>query len=337
MSGIIIRIIKQTVNDRRSLALILFAPLLMLTLIFFLLGKPSYTPRISVNSMPDKIVQELQQKDMVVETVNTVDEGKEAVKDKKTDAFIYKENDQINMLFESSDTVKNGVILNDIQTAMQKLSTSSAISVKYIYGNNDESMFNSLSYVLLGVLSFFFVFIIAGISFVREHSTQTMERLMLSPIKRWQVIMGYTLGFGFFAVLQSIIMIVYAILVLGITIVGSIYLVIIIMFLLSITAVVMGAFVSIFSNNEFQIMQFIPVVVVPQIFFSGLISLDTIPYNIGIIAKVMPVYYACDALKEVTIKGSTFMDIWVDIAILILFIAGFSFMNIIALKKYRKL
>ena len=164
-----------------------------------------------------------------------------------------------------------------------------------------------------------------------------MERLMMTPVKRWQVVLGYTLGFGFFATLQSIILLSYVILVLNMTVSGSVVIAGLIMILLAMSAVCIGAFFSIFSNNEFQVMQFIPVVVIPQIFFSGLISLDTLPYHLGLISKIMPVYYACSALKTVMIMGGGFSDIWRELAALFAFILVFFFMNILALKKYRKI
>jgi ABC-2 type transport system permease protein len=109
------------------------------------------------------------------------------------------------------------------------------------------------------------------------------------------------------------------------------------MILMSMSAVCIGAFCSIFANNEFQIMQFIPVVIIPQIFFSGLISLDTLPYHLGILAKIMPVYYACDALKAITIKGQKLAEILPDVAALLIFIGLFFILNTFALKKYRKI
>lgn len=181
-----------------------------------------------------------------------------------------------------------------------------SLNGEFLYGAVGDSMFNSLGYVMLGVISFFFVFVVAGISFVRERTTQTMERLMTTPVRRCEVVvLGYTLGFGFFAVLQSVMLLLYAFWVLGLTIAGSVWVAALTMILLAMSAVRIGAFFSIFSENEFQVMQFIPVVVIPQIFFSGLISLDALPYHLGAVARVLPVYYACDALKTITVRGGS--------------------------------
>ncbi|HWT74521.1 MAG TPA: ABC transporter permease [Mobilitalea sp.] len=331
------RIMRQTANDKRSLGLILIVPIFLFTLIFFLLGDSDYKASIAVNGMPTQLVDKIASQDVTVKSLG-LEEGKAAVKEKEIDAFVYKDGNETVILMESNDAVKSGVVQKAIQNAMKKLNPSSVMRMDYLYGKSDDNMFNSLGYVLLGIISFFLIFILAGISFVRERTNQTMERLMITPVKRWQVVLGYTLGFGIFAMLQSIILLSYVKWVLHMTFSGSIIIAGLIMILMSMTAVCIGAFCSIFANNEFQIMQFIPVVVIPQIFFSGLISLDTLPYHLGALAKVMPVYYACSALKEVIIKGSDLSGKALsDVLALLVFIVLFFVLNIFALKKYRRI
>lgn len=333
---IIRRIIIQTVNDKRSLGLILLVPIFLFTLIYFLLGDSDYRATIAENGIPAQIVTKIEAQEVTVRSLS-VAEGKAEVKNKEVDAFLYIEGSEINLLFETSDAVKTGVVQKAVQSAMKDMSPGSIIKVEFLYGKGDENMFNSLGYVLLGVVSFFIVFIIAGISFVRERTNQTMERLMITPVKRWQVVLGYTLGFGLFAMLQSILLLCYVRWVLQLTITGSILAALVIMILLSMASICIGAFFSIFTNSEFQIMQFIPVVVIPQIFFSGLISLDTIPYHLGVLSKIMPVYYACDALKSITIRGAGLSDVFPNVLALLIFIVLFFVLNIFALKKYRKI
>jgi ABC-2 type transport system permease protein len=157
----------------------------------------------------------------VTVTQTSLSDGRALVNDKTVDAFFYIEDNQMNLLFESNDAVKTGVVTKSIQTAIKELSSGSFMKTEFIYGKSDDSMFNSLGYIMLGIISFFIVFIIAGISFVRERTNQTMERLMMTPVKRWEVVCGYTLGFGFFAALQSIILIAFVKWVLKMPIAGS--------------------------------------------------------------------------------------------------------------------
>lgn len=330
------RIIKQTVNDKRSLALILFVPLFIFTLIYFLLGDSDYKASIAENGMPTQLIEKIEAQDVTVESMGLT-EGKQAVKDKEKDALLYMDGTEMIILFESNDTVKAGMITKAVRNASKELNPAGGMSIKYVYGKSGMSMFDSMGYTMLGVIAFFLIFILAGISFVRERTVQTMERLMTTPVKRWQVVLGYTLGFGIFAMLQSIFLLCYVKWVLKMSFAGSLAAAGIVMILLSMSAVCIGAFFSIYANNEFQMMQFIPVIVIPQIFFSGLISLDTLPYHLGYLGRIMPVYYACDALNEIIIKGKSFSSVGLQIIALLTFILLFFILNIIALKKYRRI
>ncbi len=333
---IVKRIIRQTVNDKRSLALILVVPLFIFTLIYLLLGDSDYKASIAQYNMPAQLVEKLEDQDITVKSME-FEEGQKAVKDKEIDALLYMDNKDMVLYFESSDAVKTGLITKALQAALKEVNPNGGIRTEFLYGDQDSNMFNSLGYVFLGVISFFLIFIIAGISFVRERTAQTMERLMITPVKRWQVVLGYTLGFGVFATLQSIILLCYLKWVLKLTIVGSLAGAGLVMILLSMSAVCIGAFCSIYANNEFQMMQFLPLIIIPQIFFSGLISLDTLPYHLGYLAKIMPVYYACNALNAILVKGLGLVDVLPQILALFVFIALFFSLNIIALKKYRRI
>jgi ABC-2 type transport system permease protein len=148
---------------------------------------------------------------------------------------------------------------------------------------------------------------------------------------------GYTLGYGVFAAIQSILVVAYTRYVLGLDCAGSLLLVMLVMVLLALTAVSMGALASIFANSEFQVMQFIPIVLVPQIFFSGLIPLDTMPWGLGNLGYITPVYYGCTALHKIMTQGAGITKIWPWLAGLLAYMAVLSVLNILALRKYRKL
>lgn len=337
MMGLILRIIRQMLNDKRSLALIFIAPLLIMSLLYLLLGESDYVPKITVDeTMPNAVITELS-KQKVELTLADGDTNSQALEDKTTDAIVTMDKNGVNIKMLEAGSSKAAYVTKALKEAMARMNPSGSMNFTYLYGSADATMFSSLGYVLLGVLSFFFVFIISGISFVRERSSGTLERLMLTPIRRGSVVAGYTLGFGVFAALQSVIIILFTRYVLKIYFAGSVFLAILTMILLAFTAVSMGALISIFSNSEFQVMQFIPVVIVPQIFFSGLIPIDTLPFGLGRLAYIIPIYYGCTALENVLIKGYGIMGISgyllaLSAIILVLFI-----LNTIALKKYRKI
>ena len=332
------RVILQMKGDKRSIGLILFAPLLVITFVYFLLGDSGYTPTIAIDksSTAPAIVDALNKQDAVIVDISSEVDVTQYLKDKKADAVFSfsKTGVSINMLEANTKSAKAMTV---VKNAIAQMNPSSNMEAKFVYGSTTDSTFDSLSYVFLGIFSFFFVFIISGMALVRERSSGTLERLLMTKIKRIEVIMGYTIGYGVFAVIQAILIVLYTIFVLGVKCEGNALWVVVIMVLMAVTAVSFGAMISIFANSEFQVVQFIPIVLVPQIFFSGLIPLDTIPYGLGNICYITPVYYGCAAIKRVMIEGGGFSIIWPFILALLAYTLVLCVLNTTALKKYRKL
>jgi ABC-2 type transport system permease protein len=160
---------------------------------------------------------------------------------------------------------------------------------------------------------------------------------MSTPIRRWEIVTAYLVGYGIFAVIQTIIVVFYSINVLDIVLVGSIWNVLLINLILALVALSLGILLSTFAASEFQMIQFIPIAVIPQIFFAGIFPLEGMADWLQGVAKVMPMYYAGDALKGVMYKGFSFNDISGDLLALVIFAAIFIVLNIFSLKKYRKL
>lgn len=198
-------------------------------------------------------------------------------------------------------------------------------------------LFDNFGPVLIGFFVFFFVFLIAGVSFLRERTGGTLERLLATPLRRFEIVAGYIIGFGLFTTLQASLIAWFAVDILDMMMEGSFLYVLLITFLLAMTALTLGTLLSAFANNELQMMQFIPLVVVPQIFFSGLFNLDTMAEWLRSLSVVMPLTYGADALREIMIRGNGWNEIAKDVYVLLGFAVLFMILNVVALKKYRKL
>ena len=193
-----------------------------------------------------------------------------------------------------------------------------------IYGTGEASFFNTFSPALVGFVVFFLVFILTGISFLRERIGGTLERLLATPVRRLEIVLGYSLGFTIFATLQVAMVLLFLLgsihidlpdplpdinLGLGVPIAGSPLLAFVITLLLALCAVNLGIFLSTFARTEFQILQFIPLVIVPQALLSGIIwPVESLPGILEPIARVMPMTYGIEGLREVLIKGSGLSD-----------------------------
>ena len=271
MKSLIVRIIKQMKNDKRTLGLLLIAPLMIMTLMYLLLGDSSYEPKIGVDeSFNTSIRSVLEQQDVSVVTVANDADIDAKLKDKDIDAMITMDKNGVKIRMLESEATKMTKVTDALKAAMAGANPAGVMNITFVYGGAKASLFDNMAFVLLGFIPFFLIFLLSGVSFIRERTTGTLERLMLTPVKRYQVVTGYTLGFGIFAVLQSIFITLYCQYVLQIQIAGSVLLCIFIMILLAFAAVSTGTLISIFADNEFQVMQFIPIIIIPQIFFSTL-------------------------------------------------------------------
>ena len=336
MLSIVKRILGQMKNDKRSLGLLLFAPLLVLTLLFFILSDSSYVPKLAVYDMNEKFVAELENHATVIEETEKP-EAADYLEDNEIDALIWSDSEgtHIELLEKNSKSAAALEAIQDTNKALQP--TQNELIIDYVYESAGDNQLDSLSYVFLGVISFFFVFILSGMSFVRERFGQTLERMLMTPIRRIDVIGGYTLGYGLLAAVQSVVIILYAVYVLQLQVEGSVALCTLAMILMAFSAVSVGALVSIFANNELQLVQFIPVIIIAQIFFSGLVPIDTIPFGLGNLCYLTPIYYGCTALEMIMIQGKGGVEIWPWLAGSVAFIGVLLLANVTALKKYRRL
>lgn len=384
--AIVKRIANQFRRDKRTLALMFIAPLILITLINYLFDGDAVDPKVGVQGVSSEMVAQLKDTDIKVKQYDTVSNVKTTIKSDDLDAFIKQDGADVQLTFENSDPGVSKQIQMKLQAAlmaeqkdaMKQLGESMqetaakvqqslaavakqyaaqtgqqldipkvnlqipdqqqlAISTDYIYGDADTTFFDTIGPIFIGFFVFFFVFLIAGISFLRERTTGTLERLMATPIKRWELETGYLLGFGIFALAQSIIVALYSIHVLDMVQMGSIWYVLLITLMLAMVALTLGILLSTFANNEFQIVQFIPIVIVPQVLFCGIFPLEGMADWLQWIAHIMPLYYGADALTSIMVKGEGFAGFATDFYILVGFALVFMILNIFALKKYRKI
>jgi ABC-2 type transport system permease protein len=193
-----------------------------------------------------------------------------------------------------------------------------------IYLSPTANTVDVLSPVFLGYFGYFFVFLLTGISFLRERIGGTLERLLATPVTRGEIVLGYSLGFGLFATLQVIVLTVFILnavtipaigpipaftIGLGVTSAGSPILAFVIAVLLGLGAVNLGIFLSTFARTELQVIQFIPLVIVPQGLLGGIFwPIDRLPDVLQTVAHLMPMTYAVDGLRAVMLKGADLAD-----------------------------
>lgn len=331
-----IRILNQLRHDRRTLALMLVAPLFLLTLVYFILGDSTTMEKVAVINAPAEYVN-LLEKNNIEALRYTENAAKEALEKGGVVASINIMSGKSYIEVDGSNPTKAKIVLTALEKAKMKTMASRPdlqSEVNYVYGSEDLPTFDNFGATLIGFIVFFFVFLISGISFLQERTTGTLEKLLSMPIRRWEIVTGYILGFGLFTVIQAVLVSWYSVYVLKVMMIGSFPLVILIILMTAMIALSLGILASTAANNEFQMMQFIPIIIVPQIFFSGLFDL---PPTIEFLGRAMPLYYVADALTEVMIKGSGFSAIVWDMAAILGCTVVFMIINTLLLKKYRRI
>jgi ABC-2 type transport system permease protein len=199
---------------------------------------------------------------------------------------------------------------------------------------SDKTTLDMAAPGILATLILFFGFLITGISFLRERTQGTLERLMASPMSRMDIVAGYLLGLLVFALIQTLIMFFYMVYVIGIHYRGDLWQILIFQVLIGINAVSLGTFFSAFARNEFQMVQFIPIVIVPQIFTSGLfIPVSQLPVVLEWISKFLPLTYGVEGIKALMLQGKSLLDIGNDIGILAAFAVGLLILASLTLRR----
>lgn len=189
-----------------------------------------------------------------------------------------------------------------------------------VYGTPSDDPMVPFAPAIVAFFLYFFVYLLTGVSFLRERTGGTLERLMVTPVTRGEVVGGYLLAFGLFATVQVALLLAWALgsvqvpaigplpafsIGLGIPVEGSPLVAFLVVILLGLGAVSLGIFLSTFARTELQVIQLIPVVLVPQFLLSGvLFPVTSLPDILRPLVSVMPLSYAVDALRQVFIRGA---------------------------------
>jgi len=165
---------------------------------------------------------------------------------------------------------------------------------------NSKDVLNRIAPGLICTFAFFFTFLLTAVSFYRERVSGTLERLFTTPVTKTDVLLGYLFGFLPLALVQASLIVMYSIFVLRVDYEGNIFNIMLIIFLIASISVNLGIFLSTFAKNEFQIIQFIPVLISPQIFLSGIfIPVEQLPWYFKPLSAIAPLTYANRALRNI--------------------------------------
>lgn len=362
------RVIKELLRDKRTLALMFLAPILIMWLMNVMFSANSNTNvELATVNVSQTVKNNLKKIYGVSVTSLSQTQAKKELKNNSIDGIIkYEQADnKYNVTYANTDSGKTALTKQALNQALtrttitslskgmqqlqavvkasnpnapiqEKTGSAPSISNHYQYGNADTGFFAKIVPILMGFFVFFFVFLISGMALLKERTSGTLDRLLATPVKRSEIVFGYMLSYGIISIIQSTVIVLATVWLLKIEVVGSIFNIILISVLLALVALAFGILMSTLANSEFQMMQFIPLVVVPQVFFSGIIPLDSMASWVRYIGKILPLTYTGDALTQIVMYGKGLSSLGGDILALFIFLIVLLWLNIIGLKRYRK-
>jgi len=318
------RVLQQFRHDPRTIALLIIAPILVLWLLSAILGSPGYQPKLAAVGLPQPMVQAIAGQTDVVEL--TAADAQTQLANGDIDAIVALDGTSLQITVEGSNPGHSQSSVVAVQKALASLNSTPgapSLDVTYLHGSADWGVFDYFGPVFIGVFVFFFVFITSGMSLVTERSGGTMERLLVTPIKSWQLVAGYCLGFGVAAVVQSLLVLWACTALLHFPNEGPAWVVIVITFSMALVSMTLGLLVSALAKTAFQVIQLLIVFVVPQILLSGVFDLTTAPTWMRVLSVCFPITHGANALRDVMLRGAGFGGVALNVGILWAFIVGF--------------
>jgi ABC-2 type transport system permease protein len=195
-------------------------------------------------------------------------------------------------------------------------------AVYYLFENEtlppgSPRTFDRVGLMMLAIFPFVVMFLVTSITMLRERTSGTLERLLTTPIHKADLLFGYAIAFSLMAALQSLAATAVAYWVFGLDIKGSPGYVVMIAVINAVLGVALGLLCSAFARTEFQAVQFMPVVVVPQILLCGLfVPRELMNEVLENISNVLPLTFSVDALKEVAANTEASQAMWDDATII---------------------
>ena len=351
------KVMKELFRDKRTLAMMFVAPVFIMWLMNLMFSaSTAVNIKLATQDLPTSLVTKMDNLDHVsVQTYNDIYQAKKDLADEKVDAVVSYKNGEYQVDYANTDASKTSMtrqvlrtsigsegsnqLMARVKQALPQLNLEAKapeIKETYQYGDENTSFFTSMIPVLIGFVVFFFVFLISGMALLKERTSGTLERLLATPVKRSEIVYGYMLSYGLIAILQTAVVVLAAIWLLDVEVVGNLFNVIIVNVVLALVALAFGILLSTLAKSEFQMMQFIPLVIMPQLFFSGIIPLSSMGDWAQTVGKFLPLTYSGDAMSQIILYGRGIGDVLPNIGVLLIFLVILTILNIVGLRRYRK-
>ena len=189
--------------------------------------------------------------------------------------------------------------------------------MKYVYDQQPKA-FDAVAPMLLGIFPLLVMFLVTSIATLRERTSGTLDRLMTQPISKLDFIFGYALAFSIVGFVQALLATLLIAGPLGVTINAGIGPLLATAVAAAFLGTAFGLFVSAFAHNEFQAVQFVMPIIMPQVLLCGMfIARDHMADVLYKISDWLPLTYSVDAMKQATMHATWTDDLSKDLWIVV--------------------
>lgn len=191
------------------------------------------------------------------------------------------------------------------------------ITILYFVFEGNNTLFNSIAPLILGIIPFTLMFIVTSVAMLRERTSGTLERLLTSPASKPDILIGYAIAFAILALLQATIATLVSLTLLDVVISGGTITLLIIAMIAGVLGMSFGLLFSAFAKNEFQAVQFMPAFVLPQFLTCGLFTpREQMAEPLQYFSDIMPLTYIVKALQDVQVSPTWTADLTLNVAIM---------------------
>jgi len=359
-------------HDRRTIGFLVLMPLLMITIFGYTFGGNVKNVDVYIinldqasanESVSGAIIANLQTRDTLhVVHIYTSADGIALANQKVKDADVWAAilfnetftHDVGNLLANSSvqpamigltidgtnpnivSAISQELLLSIRAVLGQRAFTTPIVVVPNLVYGQDARFIDFFAPGVMGLAAMMVTFMLSIISFVHERSASTLDRLLSTPVTEGEIVSGYALAFGLVGLIQSCVIITAAILLFNVMIVGNVLLALLVVFLLGVGSQGLGFLLSSVAKNEFQAIQFLPLVLFPSILLSGVFwPIEAVPTLLRPVSYFIPLTYAVEGMRSVMIRGWSVDGIWFQLLVLAAFAIAMLILSTYGLRRRR--
>lgn len=350
------KVLRGLRHDPRSIALMLFAPILAMTIFGFAFGTDiANVPVAIVNEddgpIADRFLANLDPDAIDAQEYASLDDAQADLESADIRAVLHfgpsfsadvqRGNGTLDLRVDGSNSQYVAHVARHLQLAMQKTVSSAGaslpVTVQTTYAYAEGARY--VDFFVPGIMAFAamaFTTLLTLLTFVSERTSGTLSRLLVTPVTGAEIVIGYALAFGLIASIQAVILISVALLVFDAMLVGSVVLAFLVVILIAIDAMSLGILLSAAARREAQAVQMFPIVLFPTFLLSGIfVPVESLPGWLRPFAWAIPPTYAVSAERDIMLRGWGLEHVWWQLAALIGFGALFLTIASVNLNRHR--